>query len=494
MMKRLSIRWKLTLWYSGVLAVVLTAFGAAIYITMRHNLLQRIDSGLDEELSDVLYEVNRAKEQQGLHGWLVRRFARHEGFDFQITEDDGRRFFVNHRLAEKSLPLPVTGGNSSEPRYRTIQLSDEGRWRIISVQAKGPDHPAGGARPLTVQIARSLDFYDHELGELLLVLLLAGPLTLVVAFSGGFFLARRALAPVDKMTKTVNAVSANRLDQRLEIVNPDDELGRLASTLNGMMERLERSFVEMQRFTADAAHELRTPLTVIRTEAEVALRSPRSSEEYCRVLENTLEETNRLSKMADQLLFLSRQDSGLDQTKHEPVQIDKVLQEVVEQMKVVADEKEIRLTLAENPPFQVFGDYFQLRRLFINLLDNGIKYNSEGGQVSVRSEAAGEWVSISVSDSGIGIPEEHLPKIFRRFYRVDPSRASDDGSTGLGLSLCKSIVEATGGTIIVESVLDRGTEYIVNLPMYVTGDRVLSSEPLPVYTTYNHPRSKSRSA
>ncbi len=458
MMERLSIRWKLTLWYSGVLAVVLTVFGAAIFFTMQHNLLGRIDAGLNEESSDVLYEVNRATEWQGLLGWLVRRFGRHEGFDFQITEVDGRRFFVNDRLADKSLPLPERESNSSEPHYRTVQLSDEGRWRIISVEAKGPDGP------LTVQIARSLKAYDHELGELLLVLLLAGPLTLVVAFSGGYFLAQRALAPVDKMTKTANEVSADRLDQRLEIVNPDDELGRLAGTLNQMMERLERSFLEMRQFTADAAHELRTPLTVIHNEAEVALRSPRSSDEYCHVLENMLEETDRMSQMADQLLFLCRQDAGLDQTQREKIEVDKLLNEVVEHMRVVANEKQITLSLGENPPCQVLGDYHQLRRLFFNLLDNGIKYTSEGGSVSARSSIADGVVSIKVRDSGIGIAEEYLAKVFQRFYRVDPSRSANNGSTGLGLSLCKTIVETTGGTIYVQSVVEEGTEFTVRLP------------------------------
>jgi OmpR-family two-component system manganese-sensing sensor histidine kinase len=209
-------------------------------------------------------------------------------------------------------------------------------------------------------------------------------------------------------------------------------------------------------------------LTLIHNEAEVALRAPRSSAEYCHALENMLEETNRLSQMADQLLFLCRQDAGLGQTQRDRIELDRLLSDVVDHMKVVASEKQITLLLDENPPCQILGDYHQLRRLFFNLLDNGIKYTGECGNVSVRSHITGGWVSISVQDSGIGIPEEHLSKVFQRFYRVDPSRSANNGSTGLGLSLCKSVVESTGGTINVESIVHCGTEFVVQLPMYVS--------------------------
>src|SRR5437016_4311981 len=253
---RMSIRWKLTCWYAGVLAIVLTGFSLAVYLVMRHQALERVDDGLKEELSDVIFEVKRASDAKGLDEWLHRRFFRHEGFDFQISKANGERVFANARLADARLPLPSS--MTETPSYVSVPGDSSGRWRIVNVQAQGPDGL------LTVQVARSLASYDHELEELLLTFLLTGPLTLLVAVGGGYFLARRVLRPVKTMTRAANQITADRLSQRVEVDNPDDELGALAQTLNRMIERLERSFMEIRLFTADASHELRTPLTAMR--------------------------------------------------------------------------------------------------------------------------------------------------------------------------------------------------------------------------------------
>ncbi len=455
-MKRLSIRWKLTLWYGGVLAVVLMAFSAAVYLAMWHQALGRIDQGLTEELSDVLYEVKRAGDAKSLHEWLERRFFRHEGFDFQVAKANGERFFASFRMVDKLLPAPRQKLDS--PYFESVTVDASGRWRTVSVDAQGPDGP------LTVQVARSLVSFDQESSALLFTFLLTGPLTLLVAVGGGYFLARRALAPVHKMTQTANQITAERLDQRLKVDNPHDELGNLALTLNRMIQRLERSFTEMQRFTADAAHELRTPLAVIRNEAEVALRSPRSSDEYGRVLENLLEETNRLTTMADQLLFLCRQDAGLSPTVRETVAVDALLQDIVGNMQLVAQEKGIALTLAPNPSCRLASDSRLLRRVFYNLLDNAIKYTALSGKVMVGSEIAGENLAVTIADTGVGIGPEHLPRIFDRFYRIDPARAGNNGA-GLGLSICQSIMKALGGTIRIESAVGQGTSVAVILPI-----------------------------
>lgn len=370
-MKRLNIRWKLTLWYGGVLAVVLFLFSGTIYLTMRYQLLERTDQGLTEELADVRYEVKRADNSKSLLEWLDRRFARHEGFDFQITNPGGERFFANTRLADKTLPVPEHVGDG--PVYETVEMAGRGRWRIVGEAIPGPEGP------LNVQVARSLASYDHELQELLTAFLLTGPLTLLLAVAGGYFLARRALAPVQRMTETADQITADRLSQRVEVANPHDELGALGQTLNRTIGRLERSFAEMQQFTADAAHELRTPLAVIRNEAEVALRSPRSPDEYCHVLGTLLEETNRLSGIADQLLFLCRNDAGLNPPVREDVKGDELLTEVVANMRLVAEAKGVVLTLADNPAIQMSSDSRQLRRVYYNLLDNAIKYTARAG-------------------------------------------------------------------------------------------------------------------
>ncbi|MCI0705244.1 MAG: heavy metal sensor histidine kinase [Planctomycetia bacterium] len=453
-MTRLSIRWKLTLWYGLVLAVLLTGFSAVVYWTLRHQLMSRIDLGLTEELADVRYEVERAADTLGLLVWLDRRFARHEGFDFQITRPDGTRFFVNERLADKNLPL--SPAVPDHPRFESIEL-ENGRWRVVTVQVRGPEGP------LTVQVARSLSTFDHESDELLWAFLLAGPLTVAATLVGGYLLAGRTLAPVERITETARSISGERLDQRVPVANPGDELGRLAATLNDMLDRLERSFTEMHRFTADAAHELRTPLAVIRNEAEVALRTPRSAKEYTRVLETLLEEVVRLSEMADQLLFLCRQDAGLNPPAREEVRLDELLRAVAENMRLVAEAKGVTLVLADNLPCTVRGDAHQLRRVFYNLIDNAVKYTAAGGTVRVASRRDGDEVVVTVFDTGIGIPAEHLPRVFDRFYRVDPSRTGD--GAGLGLSICRAVVEGAGGTITAVSDEGRGSVFEVRLPV-----------------------------
>jgi two-component system heavy metal sensor histidine kinase CusS len=457
-MSRLKIRWKLTLWYGGVLALVLALFGTVVYAMMRHDLLERIDQGLNEELADVLSEVKRAKTSAGMMDWLNRRFADHAGFDFQITRPSGERFFYNPRLAEKAWPMPTRDAESLTPLFQTLPVEKKGNWRIVHVTAAGPDGR------LTVQVGRGLAAFEHEMTELLLTFLLAGPLTLLAAVGGGYFLACRVLRPVQEMTQAANVISADQLNKRIAVTNPHDELGELAQTLNDMIERLERSFTEMQRFTTDAAHELRTPLAIIRSEAEVALRLPRSGEQYCGVLENLLEEINRLSLMADQLLFLARHDTGLSPKIRDNVLLDDLLREVVGNMQLVAQQKGIALELSENAPCTLYSDRSLLRRVFINLLDNAIKYTDEGGRASVASQASLVGVTIRVRDTGRGIPAEHLSHIFDRFYRVDAARSGDDNSAGLGLSLCQSIVRGLGGNIRVESTLGEGSLFTLTLP------------------------------
>jgi heavy metal sensor kinase len=455
-MSRLNIRWKLTLWYGGALALVLAAFSTGVYFAIRHQMLTRIDQGLHEELSDVLHEVRRAAKPDDLLVWLNRRFAQHKGFDFQITKPDGTRFFVNARLEEKWLPLPATA-DSLEEVFETVSL-DAG-YRIVNVRAGGPDGP------LVVQVARSLEQHHQEMAELLLIFVTAGPLTLLIAVAGGYLLARRALSPVHEITQTARRLRANQLDQRIAVANAHDELGALATTLNEMLERLEHSFQEMQRFTADAAHELRTPLAVMRTEAEVALRAPRSAEEYRRVLENLLEEVNRLTAMAEKLLFLSRHDAGLHESSLRPLNGSELLQEVVGHMRFLAEEKQITLTVEGGSKAGILADERQLRHVLYNLLDNAIKYTPAGGAVDVRATTQDSTWRVSIRDTGIGISADHLPHIFDRFYRADAARTAGAGA-GLGLAICRSLMDAMHGQIEVESEPGRGATFRVLLPCY----------------------------
>ena len=466
-MRRLSIRWRLTLWYGAVLVAVLTAFGGAVYVMMRHGLVARTDAELEGELQEIIDDVETTTDWSELGRRWSRRFARHGGYEFQVSGVSGMTITRSERLGSDRLPVPSIPRSLHRLDFesvplgsRTIDFGPQGRWRVATHLVPGA--PGG---PVVVQVAATLALVDHELAELLAVLLLTGPLALAGALGGGYLLARAALAPVDRMAVTADQITASRLDCRLDVPNPDDELGRLARTLNGMIARLERSFEEIRRFTGDAAHELRTPLAVMRNAAEVALRVPREAGEYRRVLEEQLEEIERLTRLAEQLLFLCRGDTGLVPQSRQSVRLDELVHEVADHMRAVAAEKRQTITVDTTAPCLASGDADQLRRLLFNLLDNAIKYTPAGGAVAVKSECLSEGVRVVVADDGNGIAGEHIPHVFDRFYRVDPARGQEvtDG-IGLGLAICRSIVEAHSGRIGIESAVGGGTQVSFTLP------------------------------
>ncbi|MSR59909.1 MAG: HAMP domain-containing protein [Planctomycetaceae bacterium] len=330
-----------------------------------------------------------------------------------------------------------------------------GAYRVASRLA------SGSSGEYVIQVADSLQRYHHELSELLTILIGAVPIVLGVALGGGYWLSRRALAPVDQVTQAALDISAAQLGRRVVVGHTRDELGRLAQAFNGMIERLELSFDEMRRFTADAAHELRTPLAVLRSEAEVTLRGDRSADEYRQALENQLEEIARLTRLAEELLFLSREDSGQHAEASQPIRLDQLLEQLVGQLQTAAQAREVTLEVTGIFPCAVRSDADRLRRLFFNLLDNAMKYTPPGGTVRVCGTQRGDQFEIVVSDTGIGIGPEHLPHVCERFYRVDAARSRSTEGTGLGLAICCAIVEADHGTLQIDSTLGVGTRVTV---------------------------------
>lgn len=464
-MRPLSIRWRLTLWYSGVLTALLAAFSAAVFIMMRHHLIERTDEILSGELEEVRDALGGEGSRAYKQSVLRQRFAADERFEFEIVDSAGGLFFSSSGLAGRSLATAVPADNR-ERQFADGVLAERGVLRVV--YEKVPSDFG----PLELRVATSMELDRKELQHLLWVIFLAGPLALLGAVGGGYVLARRAFEPVDRMVATSAGLTARQLNRRLAVVNPEDELGRLAKTLNQMIERLEQSFVEMQRFTADAAHELRTPLAIMRNQAEVALRSGRTVDEYRHVLESLLDENDRLTRLADQLLYLSREDAGLLSFSRRPVRLDELLQGVIEHMQVLASEQNVAIEF-DSTSATVDGDDDRLRRVFYNLIDNAIKYTAVryaaagddgGGIVRVACRMAGSNVRVTIADNGTGIAAEHLPHIFARFYRVDASRGDAVRGTGLGLAICRSIVESHGGRILIESQVDRGTTVTVVLP------------------------------
>ena len=308
---------------------------------------------------------------------------------------------------------------------------------------------------------------DHSLAHLRIALFSAVPVIFVAAAAVAYLLAGRALAPMAQVTEATRRITADRLGDRLPVPYQGDELGRLAATVNDMLARLERAFVEMRRFTADASHELRTPLTVLRAEVEVAQGKPLSPDDVRELLASVLEECDRLARLTDQLLTLARQDAGTVPPKREPVDVAVLAAGVVEDLSPLAEAKGQTLRLGVEPGrdgLVVPGDSGQLRQALVNLIDNAVKYTPEGGTVEVRVGATPVGVAVTVADTGEGIPAEHLPRVFDRFYRVDKARSRELGGTGLGLAIMKGIVEGHGGRVELTSEVGRGTVCTVTIP------------------------------
>jgi heavy metal sensor kinase len=321
-----------------------------------------------------------------------------------------------------------------------------------------------GAVVGALEVARTDDDVRETLGTLLLILGISYPATLVVASLGGVFLAGRALAPIDKMTRVAQRLSAEDLSQRLDLSLPDDELGRLARTFDDMLDRLDLSFRRQRQFTADASHELRTPLTAIKGQVEVALSRERDGATYREVLGAVNDEVDRLIRLVASLLTLARADAGQIALAREAVDAGELAGGAVEHVRPLARERDIDVQLEPGPQATIRGDHDLLLQLMLNLLDNAIKYTERGGRVQAGWRTTAGGIELWVRDSGPGIAEEHLPHLFDRFYRVDKARSRAAGGAGLGLSISRWIAEAHGGTISAASRDGEGATFAAIFP------------------------------
>jgi heavy metal sensor kinase len=453
----LSIRWRLTLWNTLGLAVMLLAFAALIYGLLRHALYEQLDRRLVGALGQLEQDERAAAEPGERLRYWIYEWREHENFAAIVYDADGKVWDRTQELATDSVP-PVPAIAGSEHRLEDKAIPILGRQRVLVGGLRLGD------RSSTVVLMASLEDVDHELGEVQTVLLTAVPIVLLLSGGLGYVLARKALAPMERLRRSTKEITAERLDQRLPIINAHDELGRLTETFNAMIGRLERSFAEIRRFTADASHELRTPLTAIRTEVEVALDKPLNLAEHQQLLGSILEECSRLTRLTDQLLTLAREDARATHQAQEPVDLASLVGDVAETMRPLAEAKELHLRVKANGAAWVRGDAARLSEVFFNLLDNGIKYTPTGGEVEVKIGQSGSEVVVTVRDTGIGIPAEHLPYVFDRFYRVDKARSRAEGGTGLGLSIAQNTIVAHGGRIDLTSAPGQGTTCEVRLP------------------------------
>jgi heavy metal sensor kinase len=452
-----SIRWRLILWNTLALAVVLLGFSALVYGLMARGLYQQVDQALLAEHQQLKQDKRLASDPAGRLRYWIDEFQEHEKFFCVVYDGQDRVYARTAELAEASVPPPPPPGTGAT-HFGNATLPIIGHQRVLSGRLRL------GVENFTVVHLAPLENVDRELGHLLKGLAMAVPVALLVCGGLAYLLARKALAPVGQLHQATERITADSLDRRLPLANPRDELGRLTQTINAMIARLERSFAEMRRFTADASHELRTPLTAIRTEAEVALRKPLALADHQQLLGSILEEVEGLTRLTDQLLALSREDAGTTGQACEPVDLTALLNAAVETMRPLAEVKGLLLHAECSGAVWVRGDAARLRQVFYNLLDNAIKYTPAGGRVEVGLGREGRSAVVTVRDTGVGIPPEHVPHVFERFYRVDRARSREQGGTGLGLTIAQSIVVAHGGRVKLTSTPGQGTTCTVTLP------------------------------
>jgi heavy metal sensor kinase len=317
----------------------------------------------------------------------------------------------------------------------------------------------------SIQIGAPLDEYYEMLDDFTWTALLASPLMMLLAAAGGYWMSRRALAPVDLITSLARDIGARDLSRRLPLRGAADELDRLSTTLNEMLSRLESAFERITRFTADASHEMRTPIAVVRTTAELARSRPRTPEEYERALDRILLESERVSALIEDLMLLARAGSGADCCMtSDLVDLAAVLREVCGEAHVLAESRGLILDVCVLPEATVRGDAAALHRLILILLDNAIKYTPAGGRIQVSMGASEGRVCVAIQDTGTGISSEDLPHVFDRFYRASKDRSRRDGGTGLGLAIAQWIAVRHDGEVRVESEVNAGSTFTIFLP------------------------------
>jgi heavy metal sensor kinase len=446
-----NVRVRLTLWYVGAIVVVLAVYATGV----RAFVSRSASKALEGQLRSDFTWASEMWEQRpdGTLTW----FADGQDEDspwLQVWSPAGNLLF--RTAAAKRHPLPgITLATDSGGDITSARIDDM-TFRVFSRRS------VVGGTGVVIQVARSEGPLDLQLRQLSLFLLLGFPIGAAAAGLGGYALARRALAPVERMAERARSITATRLSDRLPVDNPNDELGHLASVFNEMLGRLDESFQRMQRFTADISHELRTPLTAIRTVGEVGLRSARDADGSRAVIGSMLDEVDRLTRLIERLLTLSRATSGATPLCLESLDLRELATEVVNHLGVLAEEKNQSITVESSGTPRCEGDRMMLRQALINLVDNAIKYSPEGGSIRVRTSVSPAGVALEVIDSGPGIAPDRRSRIFDRFYRGTP--VADGVGSGLGLSISKWAVEVNRGRLSWERGVSGGSVFRVILP------------------------------
>ena len=457
------VRTRLTLLYVGMLTGVLAVYFAGVSVLLfwqMSGVLKRLAAEDLETIKGLLYV-----QHDGQVG--VREDYHHHTDWKQVQErlleilgPDGSILYRNERLGSRTIGgEPFAGEGEHGYSGRSARMSDG--TPIILISRK---YDLQG-RTILIRVGYSQNLIWNQLKETLLVLLLASPLVLAGTAYAGYKMVGRTLSPVSKMAHRAEQINSEHLNERLPIENPEDELGHLARVFNAMLSRIEQSFEQLQRFTADASHELRTPLAAIRSIGEVRLQEDAKPEEYRDTIGSMLEEVNRLSAIVESLLTLSRADAGQIRMQVSVFPLKALVREAAALLEVLIEDKRLTFTLAGDETVGAQADRLYIRQAVINILHNAVKFTPPGGSISAHVECKSDSrVELSVSDSGPGISAEHSAKVFERFYRVDEARTGDDMGAGLGLSVAKWAVEANNGEIGTINLPGAGARFWIRLP------------------------------
>jgi heavy metal sensor kinase len=462
MKNRLAIGVRLTLWYLLIFAFAQTIFGLGMWFILRHNLYDIADDALEAQVDDLQHFIKANGSQVSspdLGKEIENRYGlEHLGEYLFVADSQG---FILYRgpLVEK-FASPPTGG-SPLPEYKDHTV-DRKPVRLLT------DSFNIDSRQYFIQVGTREDDVLETLGLFRRYLLLFAPFLLLMAASGGYWLSRRALAPVDLLARTARNITGQDLSRRLERLHTGDELQRLSDTLNDMLARIETQFLRVSQFTADASHELRTPIALIRTEAEIVLRKSRDEAEYRDALQHVLLEAEKTSTLIETLLSLARADAGQEVLVMQPLDLKELSRTVAEEWRPLMTAKD--LELADDlggTNIAIAGDAAALNRLLGILLDNASKYTPAHGKIELILRKTGQTGVVKIRDNGIGISEGDQARIFERFYRADKARTRESGGVGLGLAIADWIVQQHRGHITLQSILGQGSTFTVEVPLYV---------------------------
>jgi signal transduction histidine kinase len=449
-MKTWPLRWQITLWAAVFTGLAVSIFGGVVAYSLYGEQVEVIDG-----------------ELASTAGALFERGA---GVDLRLENSEWFKAGPHRRVPLYGYAV-ATAGQPWAHVYPASLAPALTPWppprKLFTREVEGTHVRAGVFRSgnLSLLLATSLEPAEESVEDLAQASLIALPLVLLFVAAGSAWIARRALRPIVRITQTAASITASRLDERVPAPGTNDEIGAHVRVLNGMFDRLQRSFEQANRFSADAAHELRTPLTIMRGQIEDALRSGQAGVEGERLLADLLEETAGLQKIADNLLLLARFDTGKEPLRREPLELTALLEDAKEDAELLAARSGLKVTAAFAPAVRVEGDRVMLRRLVLNLIDNAVKFNRPDGEVRLELKVVGREVTLAIGNTGAGIRLERRASLFERFYRADADRNRESGGAGLGLSLCREIVHAHSGTIGLGRSEDDWTEFVVRLPL-----------------------------